>query len=85
MIYASGIKGKAGISPDNLADDLGPLFESILRCIPEPSINKDGALQMLVSGCYSFIYMNLFVEYLLGYNHLLIFLVFGSGIPFWFF
>lgn len=49
MIYASGIKGKAGLSPDNLADDLGPLFETIIRCIPEPSIDKDGALQMLVS------------------------------------
>ncbi|XP_010923433.1 putative elongation factor TypA-like SVR3, chloroplastic isoform X2 [Elaeis guineensis] len=49
VIYASGIKGKAGLSPDNLADDLGPLFEAILRCIPEPSIDKDGALQMLVT------------------------------------
>ncbi|CAL5434913.1 unnamed protein product [Camellia sinensis] len=48
-IYASGIKGKAGLSPDNLADDLGPLFESIIRCIPGPSIEKDGALQMLVT------------------------------------
>ncbi|CAA6659133.1 unnamed protein product [Spirodela intermedia] len=42
-------QGKAGLSPDNLADDLGPLFETIIRCIPEPSIDKDGALQMLVS------------------------------------
>lgn len=49
VIYASGIKGKAGLSPENLADDLGPLFEAILRCIPEPTINKDGSLQMLVS------------------------------------
>ncbi|WJX46483.1 Putative elongation factor TypA-like svr3, chloroplastic, variant 2 [Trifolium repens] len=32
VIYASGIKGKAGLSPENLADDLGPLFESITRC-----------------------------------------------------
>lgn len=48
-IYASGIKGKAGLSPDNLAEDLGPLFESIIRCIPGPRIEKDGALQMLVT------------------------------------
>ncbi|KAL5540834.1 hypothetical protein UlMin_043804 [Ulmus minor] len=46
-IYASGIKGKAGLSPDKLADDLGPLFEAIIRCIPGPRIEKDGALQML--------------------------------------
>ncbi|CAO2822206.1 unnamed protein product [Amaranthus hypochondriacus] len=49
VVYASGIKGKAGLSPDNLADDLGPLFESVIRCIPGPRIEKDGALQMLVT------------------------------------
>ncbi|MBA0851560.1 hypothetical protein Goshw_022154 [Gossypium schwendimanii] len=48
-IYASGIKGKAGLSADNLAEDLGPLFESIIRCIPGPHIDKDGALQMLAT------------------------------------
>ncbi|CAN6586443.1 unnamed protein product [Malus baccata var. baccata] len=48
-IYASGIKGKAGLSADKLADDLGPLFEAIMRCIPGPAIDKDGALQMLVT------------------------------------
>ncbi|CAH1418403.1 unnamed protein product [Lactuca virosa] len=48
-VYASGIHGKAGLSPDNLADDLGPLFESIIRCIPGPRIKKDGSLQMLVT------------------------------------
>ncbi|KAM6568412.1 hypothetical protein CsatB_016397 [Cannabis sativa] len=47
-IYASGIKGKAGLSPENLAEDLGPLFETIIRCIPGPRI-EDGALQMLVT------------------------------------
>ncbi|KAE8098804.1 hypothetical protein FH972_016841 [Carpinus fangiana] len=47
-IYASGIKGKAGLSPENLAEDLGPLFESIIRCIPGPRI-EDGALQMLAT------------------------------------
>ncbi|GER25882.1 elongation factor family protein [Striga asiatica] len=49
VIYASGIKGKAGLSPENLADDLGPLFESIVRCIPGPQIAKDGSLQMLAT------------------------------------
>ncbi|CAN6440992.1 unnamed protein product [Victoria cruziana] len=48
VIYANAIKGKAGLAPDDLADDLGPLFEAIVRCIPEPVIDKDGALQMLV-------------------------------------
>ncbi|KAJ4840679.1 putative elongation factor TypA-like svr3, chloroplastic [Turnera subulata] len=48
-VYASGIKGISGLSPDNLADDLGPLFESIIRCIPGPQIERDGGLQMLVT------------------------------------
>lgn len=49
VIYASGIKGTAGLAPDNLAEDLGPLFESIVRCIPGPHIDKDGPLQMLAT------------------------------------
>ncbi|GFP89695.1 GTP-binding protein typa/bipa homolog [Phtheirospermum japonicum] len=49
VIYASGIKGKAGLSPENLADDLGPLFETIVRCIPGPRIEKDGSLQLLAT------------------------------------
>ncbi|XP_019186683.1 PREDICTED: uncharacterized protein LOC109181391 isoform X1 [Ipomoea nil] len=49
VIYASGIKGKAGLEPENLANDLGPLFETIIRCIPGPRIEKDGALQMLAT------------------------------------
>ncbi|KAF2561763.1 hypothetical protein F2Q70_00014283 [Brassica cretica] len=48
-IYASGIKGKAGLTPDDLAEDLGPLFEAIIRCVPGPNIEKDGALQMLAT------------------------------------
>lgn len=65
-IYASGIKGKAGLSPDDLAEDLGPLFEAIIRCIPGPRIEKDGDLQMLVSGCpfifISFLYSCAFYQ-----------------------
>ncbi|KAJ4882880.1 elongation factor family protein [Raphanus sativus] len=48
-IYASGIKGKAGLTPDDLSEDLGPLFEAIIRCVPGPNIEKDGALQMLAT------------------------------------
>ena len=61
VIYASGIQGKAGLSPEKLGEDLGPLFESIIRCIPGPRIDKDGALQMLVSDlsfyCEHFVYL----------------------------
>lgn len=49
VVFASGIKGKAGLEADALADDLGPLFETILRCIPEPRVDMDGPFQMLVT------------------------------------
>ncbi|KMZ64577.1 GTP-binding elongation factor [Zostera marina] len=48
-IYASAINGKAGLDPENLTNDLGPLFESIVRCIPEPTISRDDSLQLLVT------------------------------------
>lgn len=48
VVYASGIQGKAGLEPENLSEDLEPLFESIIRCIPEPLVDKDSPLQMLV-------------------------------------
>ncbi|GAB2267005.1 Putative elongation factor TypA-like svr3, chloroplastic [Dionaea muscipula] len=49
VVYASGINGKAGLHAETLADDLGPLFETIIRCIPGPCIDRDGSLQMLVT------------------------------------
>lgn len=73
MIYASGINGKAGLAPDNLAEDLGPLFETIVRCIPGPHIDKDGPLQMLVSdyrlACFSFILSHAFCIIDFGLTH----------------
>src|SRR5690606_22032543 len=36
VIYASGIKGMAGENPENLAPDLRPLFEAIIKNIPAP-------------------------------------------------
>lgn len=52
IIYANGILGKAGISPD-LEEDLQPLFRAILRSIPSPVVDLDAPFQMLVTnlGC----------------------------------
>eukprot|EP00252_Welwitschia_mirabilis_P005181 TRINITY_DN1565_c0_g1_i1.p1 TRINITY_DN1565_c0_g1~~TRINITY_DN1565_c0_g1_i1.p1 ORF type:complete len:696 (-),score=142.98 TRINITY_DN1565_c0_g1_i1:295-2382(-) len=49
VVYASAIKGCAGLSPENIGSDLGPLFEAIVRCIPEPPIDPDGPVQLLVT------------------------------------
>ena len=49
MLYCSGRDGKASTDPDNLGDDLTPLFETILSYIPAPEGDEQGPLQLLVS------------------------------------
>ena len=51
VVYASGIQGKAGNDPNNLQDDLGPLFDAIIEGIDAPIVEKSepDALQALVS------------------------------------
>ncbi len=47
-IYATGIEGKAGLTPD-LGPDLQPLFDAILTRIPAPKVDVDAPLQLLVT------------------------------------
>jgi GTP-binding protein len=49
VIYAIGLHGRAGYAPDNLADDLTPLFETIIKEIPAPAIEADAPARMLVT------------------------------------
>lgn len=49
VIYASALNGVAGDDPDNLADDMTPLFEMITERVPAPPVNVDGPLQMQIS------------------------------------
>lgn len=49
-LYASGKQGKAGLEPDlSTMTDLTPIFEAILREIPEPGGDPTKPLQMLVT------------------------------------
>lgn len=49
-VYASGRDGKAGIEPDlTKMTDIVPVFEAILKYIPEPNAHLGKPLQMLVS------------------------------------
>ena len=48
IIYADGLAGKAGYSAD-LAENLAPLFESILHNIPGPLADVDAPFQLLVT------------------------------------
>src|ERR1700746_4071320 len=48
VIYAIAKEGRAGSSPDNLAPDLEPLFQTIISWIPAPVV-EPGGFQMLVA------------------------------------
>jgi GTP-binding protein len=49
VIYTKALEGKAGLSPDNLADDLSPLFSAIINHLPPPLVDVDGETQLLVT------------------------------------
>ncbi|KAL4446235.1 hypothetical protein ABPG77_003042 [Micractinium sp. CCAP 211/92] len=49
VVYASGMAGIAGPSPDELADDLEPLFDMIVREVAPPTVQMDAPLQLLVT------------------------------------
>ncbi len=49
IVYANARAGKAGLTPDDLAEDLKPLFETILETIPAPSYDPEHPLQALVT------------------------------------
>ncbi|MBU2709607.1 translational GTPase TypA [Zooshikella harenae] len=49
VIYTSAIQGKAGLEPDQLAEDMTPLFEMVVKNVPAPDVNVDGPLQMQIS------------------------------------
>lgn len=49
VIYAIGREGRAGMTIDTMESDLSPLFEMILREVPNAVINIDKPVQMLIS------------------------------------
>ncbi len=49
MLFCSSKLGVASFSPEQLGDDLAPLFKTIIDYIPAPSADKNGPLQLLVS------------------------------------
>ena len=49
VVYTRALEGKAGFSPDEMAEDLRPLFDTIVEHLPAPNVNLDGPTQMLVT------------------------------------
>lgn len=45
VVYASGMAGIAGPSPDELADDLEPLFDMIVREVAPPTVQASTGLR----------------------------------------
>ena len=49
VVFASARDGWATTDPEHPSDDLRPLFETIINCVPPPQGNMDAPLQMLVT------------------------------------
>ena len=49
VVYASARDGYSGMEPDDLKENMQPLFDTILSAIPAPEGDPDGPLQILFS------------------------------------
>ena len=49
IIYASALEGYAGADDSVRGGDLTPLFEAIVKHVPQPDVDPDGPLQLQVS------------------------------------
>lgn len=49
IIYASALNGIAGLESDDLADDMTPFFEAIIKHVKAPVVDVNGPLQMQIS------------------------------------
>jgi len=49
VVYASAVQGIAGLEVDQLADNMQPLFETIVKHVPPPPVDRDGPFQMQIS------------------------------------
>jgi GTP-binding protein len=49
VIYASALNGIAGLDPDNMSDDMEPLFQMITERVPAPQVDSEGPFQMQIS------------------------------------
>lgn len=49
IVYASALKGFAGLESDVVDGDMTPLFEAIMEHVPAPEVDTDGPFQLQVS------------------------------------
>lgn len=49
VVYASALNGVAGLDADDMADDMTPLFETVVKIVEPPKVDAEGAFQMQIS------------------------------------
>ncbi len=49
VVFASALEGRSGLDPDAMANDMKPLLEMVVQCVPPPDVDAEGAFQMQVS------------------------------------
>ena len=49
VVYASALNGIAGLEADNLADDMTPLFKTIVDVVQPPQVDADAPCRMQIS------------------------------------
>ncbi|GKX55812.1 GTP-binding protein TypA/BipA [Leminorella grimontii] len=49
IIFASALNGVAGLDHNDLADNMDPLFEAIVKHVAPPAVDLDGPFQMQIS------------------------------------
>ncbi|MFA7554344.1 MAG: translational GTPase TypA [Spongiibacteraceae bacterium] len=49
IIYASALNGVAGLDPEEMAEDMTPLFQMIVDKVSPPAVEPDGLFQMQIS------------------------------------
>ena len=45
IVYASALNGIAGLDPEEMSEDMTPLFEAIVEHVEPPKVDVDGSLQ----------------------------------------
>ncbi|WP_058911936.1 ribosome-dependent GTPase TypA [Entomohabitans teleogrylli] len=49
IVYASALNGIAGLDHEDMADDMTPLFETIVKYVESPKVDVNGPFQMQIS------------------------------------
>ena len=49
IIYASALNGISGLEPEDMAEDMTPLFQMIVDKVPAPNVDPNGSFQMQIS------------------------------------